>query len=115
WLVFAGRAIPNDNLEMNGAFAALAGGLLFVSSVIRLFRSPRVSNARPPLPFPEQEAVDRIGTHFMRLAGTFLLLGLVVGVLLHFWSPARGRWDLVWAHLLLVGWFLSMASGVLYH
>ena len=115
WLVFAGRALPNDGLELAGAFAALAGGLLFVSSVIRLFRSPRVSNARPPLPYPGQEGVDRIGTHFMRLAGIYLLLGLAVGVALHFWTPSRGRWDLVWAHLMLVGWFLSMASGVLYH
>jgi hypothetical protein len=115
WLVFAGRALPNDALELVGASSALGGGLLFILSIIWLFRSPKMSNATPPLPYPGQAAIDRIGTHFMRLAGTYLLLGLLVGVVLLFWTPARGRWDLVWGHLMLVGWFLSMAAGVLYH
>jgi cbb3-type cytochrome oxidase subunit 1 len=34
---------------------------------------------------------------------------------LRFWTPEVGRWELVWAHALLVGWFLMMASGVAYH
>ncbi|HMM43014.1 MAG TPA: hypothetical protein PKA95_14030, partial [Thermomicrobiales bacterium] len=44
-----------------------------------------------------------------------LIVGLVVGLLLRFWTPDRGRWELVWAHALLLGWFLNMASGVCYH
>lgn len=115
WTTYIGRALPNEPLEFIGASAALDGGLLFVLSIIWLFRSPKTSNTTPPLPFPEQAAVDRIGTQFMRLAGCFLLLGLIVGFVTVVWTPAGGRWDLVWAHLLLVGWFLSMASGVLYH
>lgn len=116
WLVFAGRALPNSRLETTGTLAALAGGVFFVVSVVRLFRSAPTTNARPPLPYPGQAEIDRIGTQFMRLAGIYLLLGLGVGVMLRFWTPPTGgRWDLVWAHLLLVGWFLSMASGVLYH
>lgn len=116
WLVFLGRAIPAGIMETAGTLAALAGGVLFVVSVVRLFRSAPTSKVRPPLPYPGQAEVDRIGTQFMRLAGIYLLLGLGVGVMLRFWTPATGgRWDLVWAHLLLVGWFLSMASGVLYH
>ena len=115
WLTYLGRALPSDVLQFAGASAALNGGLLFVLNVIWLFRSPKTSNATPPLPYPEQAAIDRIGTHFMRLAGCFLLIGLAVGFVTVVWTPVRGRWDLVWAHLLLVGWFLSMASGVLYH
>jgi hypothetical protein len=115
WLVFAGRALPNDRLEITGASAALAGGVLFMLSIVWLFRSDRISKATPPLPYPGQAAVDKVGTHFMRLASSYLLLGLLVGVVLLLWTPARGRWDLVWAHLMLVGWFMSMAAGVLYH
>ena len=115
WLVFAGRALPSDRLELTGASAALAGGVLFMLSIVWLFRSERISKATPPLPYPGQAAVDRVGTHFMRLASSYLLLGLLVGVVLLLWTPARGRWDLVWAHLMLVGWFMSMAAGVLYH
>lgn len=115
WGVFAGRALPHEQLEQASTWAALVGGVLFVVSVIRLFRSPKTGAPTPPLPFPEQAAIDKIGTHFMRLAALYLLAGLGVGVLLLYWTPSRGRWDLVWAHLMLVGWFLSMASGVLYH
>jgi cbb3-type cytochrome oxidase subunit 1 len=50
----------------------------------------------------------------MRLSGSYLLLGLALGLLTSFWQPG-GRWDLVWAHALLVGFFLSMVSGVCYH
>ncbi len=114
WMVFVGRALPNDLLETAGTFAALAGGLLFLTSIVLLFRSPRRGSG-PPLPYPGQAEVDKVGTKFMRLASIYLVLGLVTGVLLEFWTPTRGRWDLVWAHLMLVGWFVSMASGVLYH
>ncbi len=115
WLTALGRALPNDLLQFAGMSVALDGGLLFVLNIVWLFRSPKTTNATPPLPFPEQAAIDRIGTHFMRLAGSYLVLGLLVGFVMTIWTPTRGRWDLVWAHLLLVGWFLSMAAGVLYH
>lgn len=114
WMVFAGRAMPHDLLETAGTLMALAGGLLFLASIIMLFRSPRRGNG-PPLPYPGQAEVDKVGTRFMRLASIYLVLGLITGVALSFWTPTRGRWDLVWAHLMLVGWFVSMASGVLYH
>lgn len=115
WLTYLGRASGDDLIEQIGALAALAGGVLFLISVVLLFRSPRTERPTPPVPFPEQTAVDRIGTYFMRLASFYLLMGLSIGVMLTFWIPPRGRWDLVWAHAMLVGWFMSMASGVLYH
>jgi hypothetical protein len=115
WLVFGGRALPSDGLELSGALAALAGGALFMLSIVWLFRSPKTSAATPPLPYPDQAAVDQVGTHFMRLASSYLLLGLLVGIVLLLWTPSHGRWELVWAHLMLVGWFMSMAAGVLYH
>ena len=115
WLTYLGRAFGWGSVETLGACAALAGGLLYAVSVIALFRSAPTSKFGPPLPFPEQAAVDAVGVRFTRLAGAYLLLGLLVGVMLRFWTPERGRWDLVWAHTLLLGWFLSMASGVCYH
>jgi hypothetical protein len=51
----------------------------------------------------------------MRMAGAYLVIGLGVGLITSVWRPETGRWDLVWAHAMLVGFFLSMASGVCYH
>jgi hypothetical protein len=115
WLAFLARVQQVRWLEQVAMTVALLGGLLFVVSIIRLFHSPVVSNVTLPVPFPEQALIDRIGIRFTRMAGMYLLVGLGVGVMLTFWTPDRGRWDLVWAHALLLGWFLNMASGVSYH
>lgn len=115
WLVFFGRATAHDTLELLGHLAALYGGCSFIGGIVLLFRSPVTTNIAPPLPFPEQAAIDRVGILFTRLAGVWLLLGLSTGVALTQWTPERGRWDLVWAHMLLLGWFVMMASGVAYH
>lgn len=115
WLTFLGRAGRVEWLETIGSLAAFAAGLLFIGSIIRLFRSSVTSPVAPPLPYPEQAEVDRIGVRFTRIAGMYLILGLALGVLLRWWSPADGRWELVWAHSLLLGWFVNMASGVSYH
>ncbi len=114
WSVFAARATGRDGLETVGMALALAGALGFSASVGMLFRSEIVRPA-PPMPYEGQAAADRTGIAFTRLAGIFLLVGMVVGVALTFWTPSRGRWDLVWAHSLLLGWFVNMASGVAYH
>lgn len=115
WITFAGRAGNWWFVEAAGAGAALAGGLAFMISIISLFRSPVSERPAPPPPFPEQISVDRVGIQFTRLAGTWLIVGLVIGLILVFWTPSFGRWELVWAHSMLIGWFLSMASGVSYH
>ena len=69
----------------------------------------------PPLPYSGQTAVDRTATLFMRLSGIYLLFGLTAGLAMNFWRLGSGRWDLVWTHAMLVGFFLSMVSGVCYH
>jgi hypothetical protein len=115
WLAFAGRALDVEALDVAGAVTSLAAGLAFIVSVVRLFRSPAGAVVGPPLPYPGQAAIDRVGIAFTRLAGIYLLFGLLAGVFVSLWEPTRGRWDLVWAHALLLGWFLQMASGVIYH
>lgn len=115
WLAFAGIGTRNTPLTGAGAVLALVGGLLFMVNIVGLFRQPPSAEPAPPPRFPRQVDVDRIATKFMRLSGTWLVLGLTVGVALVWWRPERGRWDLVWAHMLLIGFFLSMASGVCYH
>lgn len=115
WLVYLGRATFVEPLEILGSTAALLGGIHFLAAIMRLFRSPAKGGPAPPLPFPEQAAIDRIGTRFMGLAGVYLLFGLAVGLLLTIWTPQTGRWELVWAHAMLLGWFLTMAAGVCYH
>ncbi len=104
-----------QTVEEAGHGLALIGGILFVASLIRLFRSEPTTKAAPPLPFTEQAAIDKVGITFTRMAGIYLLLGLTVGYVTQIWTPDRGRWDLVWAHTLLLGWFLQMVSGVCYH
>jgi hypothetical protein len=114
WTVYAGRIAGERGVVVAGSALALLAGLVFTANVVRLFRQPAAAPA-PPLPFPQQALVDRIATRFTRLAGLYLLAGLGVGLAIEVWTPRSGRWDLVWAHTLLVGFFLSMAAGVGYH
>jgi hypothetical protein len=114
WTVYAGRLTGERRIVVAGSALALAAGLVFAANVVRLFRQPAMLPA-PPLPFPEQAVVDRLATRFTRLSGLYLLVGLTIGLAIELWPPRTGRWDLVWAHAMLVGFFLSMASGVGYH
>jgi hypothetical protein len=111
WLVFAGIMAGWQAIAIVGNAAALAGGVLFASNIARLFRHPATLPA-PPLPYPGQTGVDRLATWFMRLSLIYLLFGLTSGLAMHFWRLGSGRWDLVWAHAMLVGFFLTMVSGV---
>jgi hypothetical protein len=115
WLVYLGRVRQHDAIETTGHALALAGGIAFFINVLRLFRQEPGRAPAPPLPFPAQARVDKIATRFTSLSGVYLLVGLAVGLLRTQWHPATGRWDLVWAHALLVGFFLSMVAGVCYH
>jgi hypothetical protein len=115
WAVFAGELVRSDALVRLGSLSAFVGGVLFMVNIGRLFRQPAGATPALPLPYPNQARVDKYATHFTRLSGLYLVVGLAIGVLLSWWTPASGRWELVWAHALLVGFFLSMASGVCYH
>lgn len=115
WAVYAGRLLEVDRATVLGSALALGGGLAFTANVVRLFRRPAGPMPPPPPPFPEQTTVDAIATSFTRLSGGYLLLGLGIGLVTSAWRPTVGRWDLVWAHTMLVGFFLSMAAGVSYH
>lgn len=114
WAIFVGTALGWNVLAIIGSAAALAGGVLFVINLRLLFRAP-ATLPPPPLPYAGQTPVDKLSTRFMQLSSVYLLFGLVSGLALHFWRLGSGRWDLVWAHAMLIGFFLSMASGVCYH
>lgn len=114
WLVFLGRMSAERHLIILGSALALIAGLISAVNLRRLIRQPPVRPA-PPQPNPEQAAIDRIATRFTRMAGGYLLLGLGIGLATAIDTPSSGRWDLVWAHVLLVGYLMSMASGVCYH
>jgi hypothetical protein len=114
WLIYAGRLGGWDAVITAGYLLALASGILFMVNIARLFRQAPVTPA-PPRPFPNQADVDRIAVKFTRWSSIYLLLGLSIGVLLRFWEPDQGRWDLVWAHTMLVGFMLSMVAGTCYH
>lgn len=113
--VYLGRLNGGQSVVALGSGLTLSGAVLFTINVVRLFRQPLASGPAPPMPFPEQVSVDQLATRFTRLSGLYLLLGLGVGVGTSWEQPGTGRWDLVWAHAMLLGFFLSMASGVAYH
>lgn len=115
WITFIGIGIRWEALTGLGQILALVGGVLFMVNIIMLFKQDPVFRHVPPALFRDQPVVDRIATKFTRLSGSYLVLGLATGVVLTWWQPGVGRWDLVWAHMLLIGFFLSMASGVCYH
>jgi hypothetical protein len=116
WTVYAARIGRWDGLETVGQVLALGGGIAFTVNIVRLFRQPAPPAPAASVGLPAgQPAVDRLARRFTRLAGVYLLVGLLVGVWTSVEAPATGRWDLVWAHALLVGFFLSMACGVCYH
>jgi hypothetical protein len=116
WLLFAGGTQRERDVVLMGHVLALAGGVLFLTNTFLLFRQEPLKNRpAPPLPYPEHRAIDKIATRFTSLSGIFLLIGLGIGLYTHIWPPTSGRWDLVWAHTMLVGFFLSMVSGVCYH
>ncbi|CAN0484623.1 unnamed protein product, partial [Phaeothamnion confervicola] len=115
WLAFLGIGLRSTALSGTGEVLALAGGLLFLVNVRLLFRQPAAFRHTPPAIQTDQAGVDKTATAFTRIAGVFLQVGLILGVVLVWWRPTSGRWDLVWAHTMLLGFFLSMASGVCYH
>jgi hypothetical protein len=114
WLVFAGSIADNAWALIAGSALVLGGGIVFIANIMALLRQPATLPA-PPLPYPGQVDADRVGTGFMRMAVAYLVTGLGVGLVTSAWRLETGRWDLVWAHALLIGFFLSMASGVCYH
>ncbi len=116
WLLFVGGIERNLDVQRLGHALLAAGGLLFILNLACLFRqAPLPNQPAPPTPYPEHRAVDKVARRFTMLSGIFLLVGLASGLAISMWPQRTGRWDLVWAHALLVGFFLSMASGVCYH
>ena len=114
WLVFLGRAGLGRTVEAVGAAGCLSAALVFAYATGGPVRTPPAPGAAARV---SQKHVhgDTTGRRFVKLAGVYLLVGLGLGLALCFWRPGSGRWELVWAHALLVGWFLSMVSGVCYH
>lgn len=114
WLVFGGRIYDQKAAIVIGSGFSLAAGLLFLANLGQLFRQ-KPMRPGPPLPFPEQVVADRIAIGFTRLSAVWLLVGLTIGFVTAIHTPEMGRWELVWAHAMLVGFAFSMATGVTYH
>lgn len=92
-----------------------ASGICFVFNLTRLFfaGTPRAGGG-PPMPFPEQRAVDRAAIQATRFAplglvGAPLLLAAVTAG----WLPSS--WYLAGEHWIVLGWLLPMIMGVAYH
>lgn len=117
WLVFFGRGYDIDAIERAGHFLAAAGAVLFLTNLKLLFRQP--GPPRPPKTpkseWSNQKRVDRLAIPFTIFSGPMAIAGTILGLVLTFWTPDTGRWDLVWAHVLLLGFFFPMASGTSYH
>lgn len=116
WIACFGYGYRIDALIRLGHLLALVGAVLFLANLGLLFSHP---GARPPrIPWHErtmQQKVDRIAIPFTMLSGVMVVVGTALGLLLDFWRPTFGRWDLVWGHVMLLGFFFAMASGTSYH
>lgn len=117
WLVFFGRGYRIDAMELTGHALATIGAVLFMANIGVLFRQPGPPRA-PKVPRDQrtnQQRVDRLAIPFTIISGLMSIAGTSLGLLLAVWTPDFGRWDLVWAHVLLLGFFFAMASGTSYH
>ena len=116
WLVALGYGWREEPLVRIGHVLAFAGAVLFLANLMLLFSGP---GARPPRiawhERTQQQKVDRLAIPFTMLSGLMVVVGTALTVLLDFWQPSSGRWDLVWAHVMLLGFFFPMASGTSYH
>lgn len=115
WTVFLGRMSERDFIVTLGSGISLLAGVLFLFNIGQLFRQKTPVRPAPPLPFPAQARADKVAINFTRLSAVWLLIGLIVGFVTSIHTPETGRWELVWAHAMLVGFVLSMVSGVTYH
>lgn len=117
WLVFFGRGFRIDAMDRAGHLLATIGAVLFMTNLAMLFRQP--GPPRPPkVPARERstiQRVDRLAIPFTITSGLMVMAGTALGLLLTWWRPGSGRWDLVWAHVMLLGFFFPMASGTSYH
>lgn len=116
WMAAFGFGWRVSWLVNTGHLLALLGAILFLTNLMLLFTGP---GERPPRIHwdqrTQQQKVDRLAIPFTMISGIVVIIGTAIGVLLDYWSPDRGRWDLVWAHVMLLGFFFPMASGTSYH
>lgn len=117
WLAFLGRGTGTIGVERTGHLLATVGGILFMTNLALLFRQPGPPRAPEVLKEPRtvQQRVDRLAIPFTIISGLVVVAGTALGLLLTSWRPGGGRWDLVWAHTMLLGFFVAMASGTSYH
>lgn len=117
WLAFLGQGMRLETMERWGHLLATVGGVLFMTNLGLLFRQP--GPPRPPKVPKDQrtvlQRVDRLAIPFTITSGLMVVAGTALGLVLTFWRPGGGRWDLVWAHTMLLGFFFAMASGTSYH
>jgi hypothetical protein len=98
-----------------GLLLELLASLLFVANTMLLFlRGTKRPHGAAPPPFPEQTAVDRLGTQATKLAALCLPLALLLLLLTHLvWVGST--WWLAAEHLATLGWMMLMIGGVAYH
>lgn len=116
WMLAWGYGERIDGWIKLGNLLAFTGAALFLINLVLLFSQP---GERPPkIPWDKRthhQKVDRLAIPFTMISGLAVVMGTALGVALDYWRPAQGRWDLVWAHLMLLGFFFAMASGTSYH
>lgn len=116
WMLAFGYGYRIDGWIRLGNMLAFTGAVLFLVNLMLLFTQP---GERPPkIPWDDrthQQKVDRLAIPFTMISGLVVVIGTALGIALDYWTPEQGRWELVWAHLMLLGFFFAMASGTSYH
>src|SRR5688500_16100968 len=96
WLAFFGRGLRIEAMDRTGHLLAAAGAVLFMTNLGLRFRQP--GPPRPPkVPMRERttlQRVDRLAIPFTISSGLMVVAGTTLGLVLTFWTPGAGRWDL---------------------
>lgn len=116
WLAGIGYGYREDAVIRIGHVLAFIGAALFLINLMMLFAQPGERPAKIPWEQrTHQQKVDRLAIPFTMVSGLMVVFGTGLGTALDYWRPAQGRWDLVWAHVMLLGFFFAMAAGTSYH
>lgn len=117
WLTAWGLATGTPHPTQIGTLLSAVGGFLFLANIGLLMTSPTslVRERHQGGDVSAQRQVDVLATVFTSLSGINVVIGTALGWVLTWWIPPFGRWDLVWGHFMVLGFFYAMASGTSYH
>lgn len=114
-LAAAGLVLSAAPVIVTGLLLEAIASIVFLANTILLFlRGPHRPHSHPVPPYPDQRAIDRIGTRATKLASVCLPLALLMLAAVYQGAIGVG-WLLAAEHLAVLGWVMLMIIGVAVH